>query len=121
MQRLTDQILAYAQSLSEAQPIAAKGLLHLGKRAALDQALSSLTARGHLIRAGRGIYFRPIAGRFGPRMPSLGSIVEALAKQRGEMIIPSGAAAANMSDQNGLPGLTIMQLRITFYSVSQEV
>ena len=95
MQRMTDQILAYAQSLSEAQPIAAKGLLHLGKRAALDQALSRLTARGHLIRAGRGIYFRPITGRFGPRAPSLGSIVEALAKQRGEIIVPSGAAAAN--------------------------
>ena len=95
MQRLTDQILAYAEGLPEGEPIAAKGLLHLGKRAAVDQALSRLTERGRLIRAGRGVYLRPIESRFGTRAPSVERAVEALAKHRGEIIVSAGAAAAN--------------------------
>jgi hypothetical protein len=49
--------------------VAAKSLLHLGNRAAVDQALSRLTERGQLIRAGRGVYLRPITSRFGTRAP----------------------------------------------------
>ena len=75
--------------------MAAKGLLHLGSRAAVDQTLSRLAARGELIRAGRGIYMRPVQTRFGPRSPSAEQAIEALAVQRGETIVPSGAAAAN--------------------------
>ena len=95
MQRLTDQILSHARSLPEGEPVAAKGLLHLGKRAAVDQALSRLAERGQLIRAGRGVYLRPIESRFGTRTPSVERTVEALAKQRGEVIVSTGAAAAN--------------------------
>ena len=95
MQRLTDQILSHARSLPEGEPIAAKGLLHLGKRAAVDQALSRLAERGQLIRAGRGVYLRPIESRFGTRTPSVARTVEALARQRGEVIVSTGAAAAN--------------------------
>ena len=95
MQRLTDQILAHAEGLPEGTPVAAKGLLHLGNRAAVDQALSRLKERGQLIRVGRGIYLRPITSRFGTRAPSVKQAVEALARQRGEVIVPSGAAAAN--------------------------
>lgn len=95
MHRLTDQILAYAESLPEGVPIAAKSLLHLGKRPAVDQALSRLAERGQLIRAGRGVYLRPIESRFGTRAPSVEKAVEALAKQRGEVIVSTGAAAAN--------------------------
>jgi hypothetical protein len=96
MQRLTNQILAYAEELPEGTPVAAKSLLHLGNRAAVDQALSRLAERGHLIRAGRGVYLRPITTRFGTRAPSVEQAVEALASQRGEVIVPSGAAAANI-------------------------
>ena len=60
MQRLTEQILAHARGLPEGAPVAAKGLLHLGNRAAVDQALSRLAERGQLIRAGRGVYLRPV-------------------------------------------------------------
>ncbi len=95
MQRLTDQILSHMESLSEGAPISAKGLLHLGNRAAVDQALSRLVKRGRLIRAGRGVYLRPLSSRFGTRSPSVEQAVEALASQRGEVIVPSGAAAAN--------------------------
>jgi hypothetical protein len=95
MLRLTEQILAHAEGLPEGTPVAAKGLLHFGNRAAVDQALSRLAERGHLIRAGRGVYLRPIASRFGTRTPSVEQAVEALASQRGEVIVSNGAAAAN--------------------------
>ena len=95
MQRLTEQILAHAKGLPEGTPVAAKSLLHLGNRAAVDQALSRLAERTQLIRAGRGVYLRPITSRFGTRAPSVQQAVEALANQRGEVIVLSGAAAAN--------------------------
>ena len=95
MQRLTEQILACAERLPKGTALAAKSLLHLGNRAAVDQALSRLAARGQLIRAGRGVYLRPVASRFRTRAPSVERAVEALAIQRGEIIVPNGAAAAN--------------------------
>ncbi len=95
MHRLTEEILTYAKGLPEGTPVTAKGLLHLGNRAAVDQTLSRLTERGQLIRAGRGVYFLPIASRFGARSPSVEQAVEALASLWGETIVPSGAVAAN--------------------------
>lgn len=95
MQRLTEQILAHAEGVPKGAPISAKGLLHLGNRAAIDQALWRLAERGRLIRAGRGVYLRPVTSRFGTRSPSVEQAVEALAAQRGEVIVSSGAAAAN--------------------------
>lgn len=95
MHRSTDSILAFAERLPEGTPLCAKALLHLGKRAAVDQALSRLAERGLLIRASRGVYFRPVRSRFGTRAPSVERAIEALAHQRGEIIVPSGAAAAN--------------------------
>jgi len=95
MRRLTERILSHAEGLPEGSLLAAKGLLHLGNRAALDQALSRLAERGRLIRADRGVYLRPIASRFGVRTPSVEQAVGALAAQRGEIIVSNGAAAAN--------------------------
>jgi hypothetical protein len=95
MQRLGEQILAHAEGLPEGTPVSAKSLLHFGNRAAVDQALSRLAERGQLIRAGRGVYLRPVTSRFGTRSPSVEQAVEALASQRGEVIVSSGAAAAN--------------------------
>jgi hypothetical protein len=95
MQRMTEQILEYAKRLPEGGSLAAKGLLHLGQRAAVDQALSRLVKRGQLTRAGRGVYLAPVTSRFGIRSPSVEQAVGAIATQRGEVIVPSGAAAAN--------------------------
>jgi hypothetical protein len=92
---LADHILEYAAELPEGTPLVAKELLHLGNRAAIDQALSRLVQRGALLRASRGIYVLPVATRFGQRAPSAVKIVEGLAQQRGETIVPHGAAAAN--------------------------
>ena len=95
MQTLSTQIIDHATSLPEGSPLVAKELLHLGNRAAVDQVLSRLVRRRALLRAGRGIYVMPIENRFGTRAPSALKMVEGLASQRGETIVPHGAAAAN--------------------------
>lgn len=95
MESLSKRILDEVATLPEATPICAKALLHLGKRAAVDQALSRLARRGQLPRVGRGLYLRPIETRFGTRAPSVETVLEALKTEGGEMIAPSGASAAN--------------------------
>jgi hypothetical protein len=95
MTRLSTQILEETKGFSEGAPIAAKALLHLGKRAAVDQALSRLAARGKLMRASRGVYLRPVESRFGLRAPTVEKFVEATQAKGGEVVVSSGAAAAN--------------------------
>lgn len=95
MPTLTRQILAQVAGTPEGAAFSAKALLHLGNRAALDQALSRLVRRGTLMRIGRGIYVRPIETRFGARAPSAEKVVEAIASLRGETVVSHGAAAAN--------------------------
>lgn len=95
MQTLAKQVLEHASRLPEGTPLAAKELLHLGSRAAVDQVLSRLVGRGTLLRAGRGIYVLPVESRFGTRAPSTVKMVEGLVSQRGETIVSHGAAAAN--------------------------
>lgn len=95
METLAKQILAHATGLPEGTPVAAKELLHLGGRAAVDQVLSRLVKRGTLLRAGRGVYVLPVKSSFGTRAPSTVKMVEGLANQRGEIIVSHGAVAAN--------------------------
>ena len=96
MEKLSEAILHHVRNQPEGVPVSAKGLLHLGRRSAVDQALSRLARRGDLMRAGRGLYVLPVKSRFGNRAPSLQKTVEALAAQRGERIASSGAMAANI-------------------------
>jgi len=91
---LGEHILEHAKQHSGV-PIAAKSLLHLGSRAAVDQALSRLNERGQLVRVGRGVYLCPVKSRFGTRAPSVEEALEAIARQKGEVIVAGGAAAAN--------------------------
>jgi hypothetical protein len=95
MQTIAKQVLEHAAGLPEGTPVRAKGLLHLGSRAAVDQVLSRLVRRGTLLRADRGIYVLPVESRFGARAPSPAKMVEGLAAQSGETIVLHGASAAN--------------------------
>ena len=95
MEILASKLLTHIGRLAEGTPVAAKELLHLGNRAAVDQALSRLVRRGSLMRAGRGLYVRPVESRFGVRPPETAKVVQALAEHRGESVVPHGAAAAN--------------------------
>ena len=92
---VAETILAEAKTLPEGALISAKELLHLGNRAAIDQALSRLEKRKELMRVGRGVYARPIHTRFGIRAPSAEKVVSRLAETHAEIVAPHGAAAAN--------------------------
>jgi hypothetical protein len=92
---LAQQVLEHAASLPEGASLSAKALLHLGSRAAVDQALSRLARSGELLRAGRGVYVLPVKGKFGPRAPKAAKVVQEWASQRGETVVGNGAAAAN--------------------------
>ncbi len=95
MTSVMKQVLNYATQMPEGRPLAAKELLHLGSRAAVDQTLSRLARSGALIRAGRGVYVKPVENQFGTRAPMSMKVVEELAAKRGETIAPHGAVAAN--------------------------
>jgi hypothetical protein len=93
--RLPERIVTEVATWPETVPISAKNLLHLGSRAAVDQALSRLARREQLWRVGRGLYLRPIQTRFGVRTPEVSAVLNALQAESGEVIAASGAAAAN--------------------------
>jgi len=95
MTSVMKQVLEYASQMPEGKPLIAKELLHFGSRAAVDQSLSRLARGGQLLRAGRGVYVKPVESRFGTRAPMSMKVVEELAAKRGETIVPHGAAAAN--------------------------
>ena len=96
MNSLTEKVLSFVESQPEGAPVTAKGLLHLSNRAAIDQTLSRLTRRGAITRLERGAYVRPVQTKFGVRAPHSEKIIEQLEATRGETIVSSGAAAANM-------------------------
>lgn len=74
-----------------------KDFLDLGSRDAVDQALSRLSKGGDIKRVGRGLYHYPrINSRLGISVsPDADEIAQALARQTGTRIAPSGAVAAN--------------------------
>ena len=95
MHYLPRRIMEHAASLPEATPLCPAALLHLGNRAAVDQALSRLAQSGKLMRICQGIYMRPIETRFGFRAPRVGKALATLSTLWGETIVPCGGAAAN--------------------------
>ena len=95
MPTLPNQIMTHAASLPEGAPLHPKALLHLGTRAAIDQALSRLARKGKLMRVCHGIYVCPVETRFGPRPPAVEKVTASLSALWGETIVPCGGAAAN--------------------------
>ncbi len=95
MRGLPKRIMEHAETLPEATPLCPAALLHLGKRAAVDQALSRLARSGHLMRICQGVYMRPIQTRFGQCAPRTTKAIAALSKMWGETIVPCGGGAAN--------------------------
>ena len=85
----------HAEALPEATPLCPAALLHLGNRAAVDQALSRLARSSHLMRICQGVCMRPIETRFGLRAPRIARVIAALSQTWGETIVPCGGAAAN--------------------------
>ncbi len=88
-------ILIFLKAQARNEPVCAKQLLHLGSRAAVDQALSRLVQRRKLMRITRGFYALPSRTRFGELPPEPEQVIAAVARQNGEHISPAGAAVAN--------------------------
>ena len=95
MQSLPSQIMSHAAESPEGTLLCPSALLHLGSRAAVDQALSRLARKGELIRVCQGVYVRPIQTRFGLRPPAIDKVLAFLSALWGETIVPCGGMAAN--------------------------
>lgn len=95
MRSLPKRIMDYAEEVSEATPLCPGTLLHLGRRAAVDQALSRLARSGKLMRICQGVYMRPVETRFGQCAPRVSKALESLSALWGETIVPCGGSAAN--------------------------
>ncbi len=95
MPSLPRLIERHASDLPEGALLHPQALLHLGNRAAIDQALSRLARSGRLLRVCQGVYVRPVETRFGPRPPAIDRVVASLSTLWGETIVPCGGAAAN--------------------------
>ncbi len=95
MNKIPEAILLHAHELPEGGVLSPKEFLHLGSRAAIDQALSRLAKEGKLQRVCRGTYVSPVSSRFGVRSPAPEKVVQSMANQRGDTVVPHGAAAAN--------------------------
>lgn len=103
MDYLSDKIMKRVRAHGRGKWVCTPGdFLKLGKRAAVDQALSRLVKRGHLRRIGRGLYDWPrmsrILNRFVPADQDM--LVAAIARRDGIRVMPAG-----LGDANGL-GLT---------------
>ncbi len=95
MSSLPKRIVKLAADSPEGAPLSPGALLHLGTRAAIDQALSRLARKGDLLRVCHGVYVRPIQTRFGPRPPAVEKVIASLSTLWGDTIVPCGGAAAN--------------------------
>ena len=95
MSSLPKRITRLAAGSPEGALLSPSALLHLGTRAAIDQALSRLARKGELLRVCQGVYVRPIQTRFGPRPPAVEKVIASLSALWGETIVPCGGAAAN--------------------------
>ena len=74
-----------------------KDFLDLASRDATDQALSRLVRQAQLQRLGRGLYYTPRHNEtLGVDVPpDLDDVADAVARQTGSRVAPSGAVAAN--------------------------
>ena len=95
MSKLPRSILSHTQSLPEGGVVSPKEFLHLGSRAAVDQAFSRLAKEGKLLRVARGTFVTPVSSRFWTRAPAPEKVVQSLAALSGEVVTPHGANAAN--------------------------
>lgn len=94
MKTLPELILEHSRQLPEGGMLTPKEFLHLGSRAAVDQAFSRLAKAGQIIRAARGLYVAPTVDRQG--VPSMEMVISGLASKTRELITLDGAGSAKM-------------------------
>jgi len=94
---IQDKIIDRLRRQGRGKVFTPKDFLDIGSREAVDQALSRLARTETVQRLGRGLYCYPkINKRLGIAIPpDVDAIADALARQTGSRIAPSGATAAN--------------------------
>ena len=94
---IQDKIVERLRRKGRGNVFTPKDFLDFGSRMAVDQGLSRLVKAGTVERLGRGLYCYPkINTRLGIAIPpDVNEIADALARQTGSRIAPSGATAAN--------------------------
>lgn len=97
MSTIQDHILKRIRRQGRGRVFIPKDFLDLGSRDAADQSLSRLVKSGEIQRLGRGLYQYPrMNERLGiPLGPDLDEIADALGRQTGSRVVPSGAVATN--------------------------
>ena len=97
MSTIQDHILKRIRRQGRGRIFIPKDFLDLASRDAADQSLSRLVKSGEIQRLGRGLYQYPrMNERLGiPLGPDLDEIADALGRQTGSRVVPSGAVAAN--------------------------
>ncbi len=96
MKTLPESILEHSRRLPKGDILTPKEFLHLGSRAAVDQAFSRLAKAGLLLRAARGLYMAPCTSRQGKGVHPMEKVISALAAKRHETIVIDGARSAKM-------------------------
>ncbi|MHC8509354.1 MAG: DUF6088 family protein [Rhodospirillales bacterium] len=91
-----EKVMAYAAKQPEGAPLSATELLHLGSRAAVDQALSRLAKRGRLFRIGCGVYVRPVKKPYGEFPPMIEAVTRSIRRKTGETLAIHPAVSVNM-------------------------
>ncbi|CAM4421818.1 MAG: hypothetical protein LEGION0403_FIIPPAGN_02715 [Legionella sp.] len=92
---ITTQVENFIQRKPRGEPFTTSSMIKIGKRPAVDQALSRLTKSGEIVRITQGVYVRPEKNRFvGIVMPEPFKVAKAIARQSNERIQISGAEAA---------------------------
>ncbi|MDI9777060.1 DUF6088 family protein [Pseudomonas putida] len=86
-------ILERSLALPTGTILSPKEFLHLGSRAAIDQAFSRLTKGGRLSRVARGIYVRTVTGNR-EAMPAVEKVVKSMADKGKAAIVLAGVKAA---------------------------
>jgi len=95
MSSIPSAIRERSQLLRNGGVLAPKEFLHLGSRAAVDQAFCRLVKAGHLVRVARGIYALPLSIKSRGRAPSAESVAKSIAAWKKQTIAPTGQCAAN--------------------------
>lgn len=96
MQSTANKILYRIRGKGRGSVHVTRDFLDLGKRAAVDQALSRLVQRGALRRLEQGLYdFPRIHARLGPLSPDPVRVAQAAARKAGSRLQISGAQAAH--------------------------
>jgi hypothetical protein len=103
---IATDIMEFAGRMGAGKPFSTCEMPHLGKRAALDQALSRLVRAGRLTRVKRGMYVLPKASPvFGPLPPSAKDVLAAVSRVTGEAFEASpetALSALRLTTQNQL-------------------